>query len=115
MNERRNYVRYILWFPVTLLTSQGNIGAICRDVSPGGMLLSCATRLPTDSVTTCRFRLSLSDADEISVRGRVVRESRNEDDLELVFPFRVAIEFDTPRPDIEEQLRHAEERHRVTR
>ena len=113
MSERRNYVRYVLWFPVTLLTSSGPIGAICRDVSPGGMLLSCGSVVPTDSITTCRFRLSLDATEEFVVRGHVLRADRNQDDLELVFPFRIAIEFDTPRPDIEEMLRHAQDRLRL--
>ena len=113
MSERRTYVRYVLWFPVTLLTSSGPIGAICRDLSSGGMLLSCGAMLPADSITTCKFRLSLESADEVTVRGRVVRIERNQDDLELVFPFRVAIEFDTPRADIEEMLRHAQDRLRI--
>jgi hypothetical protein len=115
VTERRNYARYVIWFPVTLLTSDGAVGAICRDVSPGGMLLSCARNLPADSITTCRFRLSLDDTDETTIRGRVLREERNVDDLELVFPFRVAIEFDTPRPDIEERFRHAQDQLRAQR
>jgi hypothetical protein len=113
MSDRRTYVRYVLWFPVTLITSQGTVGAICRDVSSGGMLLSCAANLPADSLTTCRFRLSQDAGDEIVVRGRVLREDRNADDLELVFPFRVAIEFEAPRNDIEEMLRHAQDRIRL--
>jgi hypothetical protein len=113
MSERRNYVRFVVWFPVTLQTSAGAVGAICRDVGSGGMLLSCGTLLPADSVTTCRFRLSLDSSDELTVRGRVVRSDKNQDDLELVFPFRVAIEFDTARTDIEEMLRHAQDRLRV--
>jgi hypothetical protein len=77
------------------------------------MLLSCGSPLPADSVTTCRFRLSLDATEELTVRGHVLRSDRNQDDLELVFPYRIAVEFDTPRPDIEEMLRHAQDRLRL--
>src|SRR5580704_17925464 len=102
VSERRHYVRYVLWFPVTLVTTEGKIGAICRDVSPGGMLVSAAVVVPPDSALTCRFRLSVDTSDELVARGRVIRCERNVDDLELVFPYRVAISFDPRPPEIEE-------------
>jgi hypothetical protein len=41
-----------------------------------------------------------------------VRSERNSDDLELVFPHRIAIEFEPPWPVIEELLKNAETHHR---
>ena len=110
VSERRQYHRYVLWFPVTLLTTEGKIGAICRDVSSGGMLVSAAVVVPPDSALTCRFRLSAEASDELVTRGRVIRCDRNVDDLELVFPYRVAIAFDPRPPEIEEALKNAQAR-----
>jgi hypothetical protein len=110
VSERRHYSRYVLWFPVTLVTTEGKIAAICRDVSSGGMLVSAAIAVPADSALTCRFRLSVETSDELVTRGRVIRTERNVDDLELVFPHRVAIAFDSRLPEIEELLKNAQAR-----
>jgi hypothetical protein len=110
VSERRQYSRYVLWFPVTLVTTEGKIAAICRDVSSGGMLVSAAIVVPPDSALSCRFRLSAEASDELVTRGRVIRCERNVDDLELVFPFRVAISFDPRKPEIEELLKNAQAR-----
>jgi hypothetical protein len=70
--------------------------------------------LPADSPLSCRFRLSVENKEELEARGRVVRSDRNADELELVFPFRIAIEFDANTPDIEELLKDAQSRLRET-
>ena len=136
--EKRVYVRYVRWFPVTLSPAEGTgpvrsssrpppsdagvpsskrlgsgkIGAICRDASTGGMLVSSPVLLETDRRITCSFRISLQDSIDFSIEGRVVRGERNVDDLELVFPFRIAISFEPPLPDIEERLKNAQASHR---
>ena len=58
---------------------------------------------------TCSFRLSTAPSEKEQVTtGRILRCDRNDDDLELVFPYRVAVEFSPPPLDIEETLKRAE-------
>ena len=106
--ERRSYNRYVLWFPVTLMTPAGRVGAICRDASGGGLLVSAQMDLSEGMPLTATFRLPPMLSHEVACHARVVRSTKNSDDLELVFPFRVAIEFEAPHPEIEELLRNAE-------
>jgi hypothetical protein len=108
ISERRSYVRYVLWFPVTLHVEQGKLGCICRDAGPGGMLVSSPVPLEAGSAIRCQFRLSLDTKDELVAEAKVLRCERNADELELVFPHRIAITFDPPRLDLEEHLRHAQ-------
>ena len=108
MPERRSFVRYVLWFPVTIDSQGTKIASICRDASPGGMLVSAAAMLAAGGQVTCQFRLSVDSPEELAITGKVIRSERNADELELVFPFRVGITFDPPRTDLEEQLRHAQ-------
>lgn len=109
-SERRIYHRYVLWFPVTLIADGREVGTICRDASTGGLLVSAPVVFAKAARVTCRFRISPEESTELTAEGRVLRCSRNADDLELVFPHRVAIEFDTPKPEIEESLKNAQAR-----
>lgn len=115
MPERRTYARYVIWFPVTLRARGVEVGTICRDASSGGLLVSSPVELEPDTPVACAFRLSLEAKADLSVEGVVVRAERNADDLELVFPFLLAVAFNPPRADIEEMLRHAEEQFRESR
>jgi len=115
MGERRTHVRYIVWFPVTLTAGDAQVGTICRDASSGGLLVSSPALLDPQLSVSCSFRLSMDASDDFSTPGRVLRADPNADDLGLVFPYRLAIAFEPPRPDIEELLRHAETRLRQAR
>jgi hypothetical protein len=115
MGERRTYVRYIVWFPVTLRAGDAQVGTICRDASSGGLLVSSPALLDAQLAVTCSFRLSPDATEDVAIAGRILRADPNVDDLGLVFPYRLAIAFDPPRPDIEELLRHAETRLREAR
>jgi hypothetical protein len=110
MSEKRHHFRYVLWFPVTLVLPDGRaIGAICRDASVGGLLVSSPVLVAGGSPVTCSFRLSTAPSEKEQVTtGRILRCDRNDDDLELVFPYRVAVEFSPPPLDIEETLKRAE-------
>jgi hypothetical protein len=115
MPERRTYARYVIWFPVTLRTHDLEVGTICRDASSGGLLVSSPVEIMPETSVTCEFRLSLEAKTDLSAMGVLVRAERNANDLELVFPFLLAVAFDPPRADIEEMLRHAEKLFRESR
>ena len=114
-DEKRTYVRYPIWFPVTLKVREGmregvpegvpegveeaEVWTICRDASPGGLLVASVGPLELEQRVVASFRLG-PDAPDRHVNARVVRVRRAGDDLALPFPFRVAIAFDEPILDL---------------
>ncbi len=113
--ERRIYERYVIWFPVTLRAGDEEIGTICRDASTGGLMVSSPIQLKPKTPVVCGFRLSIESHTDVSAAGVVVRVERNDGDMVLAFPYRLAIGFDPARPDIEEMLHHAEKAFREGR
>lgn len=113
--ERRIYQRYVIWFPVTVRADEDEIGTICRDASTGGLMVSSPIQLEPKTPVVCAFRLSIESHADVSASGVVLRVERNEGDMVLAFPYRLAIGFDPARPDIEEMLRHAEKAFRESR
>jgi hypothetical protein len=113
--ERRIYERYVIWFPVTLRADDAEIGTICRDASSGGLMVSSPIQLKPKTPVVCAVRLTIESHVDVSLAGVVLRVDRNEGDLVLAFPYRLAIGFDPARPDIEEMLRHAEKAFRESR
>lgn len=113
--ERRTYERYVIWFPVTLRAGDEEIGTICRDASSGGLLVSSPIQLKATTPVVCAFRLTIESHVDVASAGVVLRAERNEGDMVLAFPYRLAIGFDPACPDIEELLRHAEKAFREGR
>jgi hypothetical protein len=83
--------------------------AISRDVSSRGMQLSAATDLEPGSRVTISFRILPDDEEMRFVEGKVVRVEENSDDPDGLWPLRIAVEFDEPVPDLEDQLAAAAE------
>jgi hypothetical protein len=109
-NETRGYTRYPVWFPVTVLAPGGELWAVSRDASPGGILLSGTTSLEIGAEVTVTFRVQAEDV-EHSVRGHVVRaDAEEDDDPRGVWPHRMAVEFVEPLPQLDVPLRRASER-----
>jgi hypothetical protein len=113
--DRRTYERYVIWFPVTLRAGDEEIGTICRDASSGGLMVSSPIQLKPKTPVVCAFRFSVESQADVSSAGVVLRVERNDGDMVLAFPYRLAIGFDPARPDIEELLRHAEKAFRDSR
>jgi len=114
-SEQRRYARYSIWFPVTLKEADAagagkevkEVWGICRDLSPKGLMMSSMVILDVGKRVTVVFRLE-PDGPQHSVTGRIVRGFRNDDELLLAFPFRIAIEFDAAVAAIEKHLRASE-------
>jgi PilZ domain len=113
--ERRIYERYVIWFPVTLRAGDQEVGTICRDASSGGLMVSSPIQLQPKTAVVCAFRLTVESHVDVSLAGVVLRVERNDGDLVLAFPYRLAIGFDPARPDLEEMLRNAEKAFRDSR
>ena len=104
--ERRRQERYQVWFPITVVTDDGQEGtAITYDVSSTGLLMACPGRLETGVHLTLRFRID-PDTPERAVRGSVVRvEDRPDEDGP--WRHRLAVDFDEPQPDLQGLLEAA--------
>lgn len=82
---------------------------MCRDVSARGILLSAASNLAPGSKVSVTFRVLPDEPDDRTLHGRVVRVEPNTDDLDGLWPLRLAVEFDEPVTALQEQLAAAEE------
>ena len=105
-SEQRRYVRYKIWFPVTLEVGTGQVWGICRDVSSKGIMISSGVTLERGDRVRAIFKIA-PEGEEHRVPGIVVRSWRNDDELHLAFPFRLAVEFDEAIADLEPRLRES--------
>jgi len=102
--ERRNRERYRIWFPMTVVTDDGEEGtAITYDVSATGLLMACPGKLDVGAHVTLRFKVSGDDVEERAVPASIVRVEDNASE-EGPWRFRMAVEFDTAQPDLEGAL-----------
>jgi hypothetical protein len=107
VKEKRAYDRYDLWFPVTIEGPSRKVWAVCHDASAGGILVSGTEELMVGSMVTVSFRVTVNDAEEKSVRGRIVRVEGPNDDPRAVWPHRMAIEFLEPVSALQGLFAHA--------
>jgi hypothetical protein len=104
-HEQRGFTRYALWFPVRIsVTDAPELGAICRDASASGILVSSPRALEKGVKVTLRFRVAREGAVNREVDAEVVRSSTNDDDLVLAFPYRLALRFASPIPELPDEL-----------
>ena len=108
MDERRGNDRYRVWFPMTVVTDDGEEGtAITYDVSATGVLMACPGRLDVGAHVTLRFRVE-ADAPETSIAAKLIRVEESPDE-QGPWRFRLAVEFDEPHPELEAIVaQHAE-------
>lgn len=105
--DKRTFQRYTLWFPITLVPqtdAPGEVWAICRDASAGGILVSSAALVPVGTMIEARFRVAPHGVEERIVEAAVVRCEANDGELMLAFPFRLALRFTTPIPELPKEL-----------
>lgn len=101
-SERREHARTRIWFPVHLAAKdEVDVLGVCYDVSKTGILVSTATQVEQGAEVRVTLRIPPQDPIERTVRGRVVRSGRNEDDPDGIWRFRIALEFEEPIPELE--------------
>jgi len=103
-DEKRTYQRYKIWFPVTILIGKREVWAICRDASSGGFLLSAESPVEVGQNVRARFKVSPRARAERMVSAKVVRTEASVGELMLAFPYRAALEFTKPVPDLLDEL-----------
>jgi hypothetical protein len=102
--DRRGHPRYVIWFPVHL--DAGSLGeqiTLSRNLSQKGVLLASTEGFSAGAAVTVQFEGPF-DEDSRTLEGTIVRTTEGEDDR---FPFRIAVEFDEPVPELEAALEAA--------
>ncbi len=102
--EKRAYTRYKMLFPVTLHVGDEDIVGVCRDASAKGVLVAAATPVEPGATVIARFRVSPDIRDERTIEAKVVRQELSEGELELAFPYTIALEFTAAVPDLLDDL-----------
>jgi hypothetical protein len=104
VSEKRGYQRTTIWFPVTISLPETDVWAICRDASASGVLVSAEEPIEAGARVTLRFRLAPDKSKEHTIKASVVRHEQTRDELVLVFPYRIAFEFEEPMTDLLDAL-----------
>ncbi len=74
--------------------------AVAQDVSERGMLLATRKRLELGSSVHVCLHIDPEAGTPRLVQGRVVRQEPNRNDPGGLWPYKLAIEFDTPDPEL---------------
>jgi hypothetical protein len=106
MDDRRHHDRYRLWLPARLEGSEvaGRL-AVGHNISQTGSLLVTSGKLAVGHELRIFVRLPPQGSAEKELRARVVRCDVNQADPNGLWPYRVAVEFAEPHPELEELLR----------
>jgi len=104
VDEKREYQRYKIFFPVTLRIGDEEIVGVCRDASAGGVLIAASTPVEPGADVVARFRVSTDLRDERTIEAKVVRQELSGEEMQLAFPYCIALEFKTPAPQLVEDL-----------
>lgn len=104
MSDKRNYHRFPIWFPITLVAGDREVWAICRDASSGGLLVSSEAPLEIGTKVVARFKVSPRARSERVLPAKVVRHEASASELMQAFPYRVALEFTKAVPDLLDDL-----------
>jgi hypothetical protein len=104
MNEARRSPRRPVWLPIGI-DGEGrpNRIGVSRDASLTGVLISTGSKFEVGEVVTLRIRLTNKNK-EIRVRGKVVRVDTETGAAALMWPFRIAVQLDTPVADLRDAI-----------
>lgn len=101
--ERREHKRRRFWLPVRVDGLPAGF-AVSHDASDRGLLLVCTTTLDVGASTKLTFRIPPGGAVEVEVVATVVRVSENDEDPDGLWPYKMAVRFDTPVEKLEAYL-----------
>lgn len=93
--QRRTHGRYRIWFPVQVASGPVDGLAFNQNISAGGMLVAVSARLEVDAEVVVRFQVPPDSEHEHVVEGRILRIEQNADDPEGIWPYRVAVAFES--------------------
>lgn len=107
--ERRQQIRYKIWFPVQVAADELGALAMTHNVGTGGMLLASPATLEAGQRVKVTFVIPPSGGQH-TLEARVVRVDKNPEDPEGAWPNRIALEFDHVEASLEPMLASAAER-----
>jgi hypothetical protein len=108
--DRRSHTRYRIWLPAQVDELKEGM-AITHNASPTGVLMVAASTLDVGSSATITIQIPTSTPQERRHTGKVVRVERNAADPYGMWPYRIAVEFDTPDAEFETLLDLLEIKH----
>ena len=108
--ERRAHHRFRLWIPARIEgEDRPSRLAVGHDMSQKGSLLVTRSKLRAGERVRLFLRIPPDGDEEQQIAARVLRTDDNVADPEGLWPYRVAVEFDQPYPEVEELLRRNSE------
>jgi hypothetical protein len=109
-DDRRVKDRYSIWFPLKVESPSLTDGvAVSRNISETGVLMLSATKLDPGSVVNVTFKVEKAGT-ERTAQAKIVRMEKNTGDQTGLWPWRVAVEFIEPVPELEPMLHTAEKK-----
>jgi len=103
--ERRGHRRLRFWLPVEVEGIEGGV-AVTHDASDTGLLLVSPHACPIGAPLDLRFAIPPGGPVTVEVQATVVRVSKNDEDPDGLWPYKLAVQFDDPVPDLEAYLEH---------
>jgi hypothetical protein len=100
-SERRVHPRYRLWLPARLESSAGEELAVGHDLSQKGSLLVTDAKLEVGDHLTMVVKLPPTEDEERHIGCTILRCEHNDADPEGLWPYRIAVVFDEPNPEID--------------
>ena len=105
--ENRRSRRVKTWFPVRMRNADRRNTAVAKYISEKGILLAARRELPLGTEVHVSLHLDPEAGTPRLVHGRVVRQEPNANDPGGLWPYKLAIEFDEPDPELMAAIRPA--------
>lgn len=100
-DERRRARRYRVWLPMRVEADGATLGiAVSHDVSTTGVLMGTADAFEVGKALTITFQGTPKHPEEQRATGKIVRVDANEVDPHGLWPYRVAVEFESAVPEL---------------
>jgi len=95
--ERRDNPRYELWLPVTIEGLAASI-AVTHNASENGLYVVTSTLAEVGTRVEVSFELPGGGG--FQAKGTIVRAGQNEEDPDGLWPYSIAVRFESPLPDL---------------
>jgi hypothetical protein len=97
--ERREHPRRGFWLPVSADGIPGGV-AVSHNASDNGLLIVCPAPPELGARLALRFRVPPDGGAEVSVSGRVVRVTPNDEDPDGLWPWKAGLELERTVPEL---------------
>jgi hypothetical protein len=98
--ERRNAARHVAWFSVRVDADGGTALALAHNVSQEGILVAARKLVEVGSPVKLTLHVDPDRTAPRELEGHIVRMVRNSADPNGLWPYKLAIEFEDPDPDL---------------